>query len=156
MIAIGLGEKERKEMANRLNVLLSNEFVLYAKTLKFHWNVVGKWFGPLHALFEKQYEQILDIVDEVAERVRALDHVSFGTMQEYLAHTTLKETPGKNPDDTGMLRELLNDHETIIKQLRGDIAFSSEVNDMGSNNFLSELIEHHEKTAWILRAHLQG
>jgi starvation-inducible DNA-binding protein len=155
MINIDIADSNRKKVAERLNLLLANEYVLYTKTLKFHWNVVGPFFGPLHALFQKQYEQLLDIVDEVAERVRALDHMSHGTLKEFAANTTLPEEPGKNPDSAAMIRLLLEDHEAIIRQIRKDIDYVTELQDMGTNNFLSELIETHEKTAWMLRAHLQ-
>ena len=154
MINIDIADKNRKEIADRLNLLLANEFVLYAKTLKFHWNVVGPFFGPLHALFEKQYEQILDIIDEVAERVRALGHISYGTLREFSEHATLPEEPGKNPDSLTMVRLLLEDHEAIIRQIRKDVDYATELGDAGTNNFLGELIETHEKTAWMLRSHL--
>lgn len=154
MIHIGIDAKNRKAVSTRLNILLANEFVLYAKTLKYHWNVVGRNFGPLHTLFNNQYEAILEIVDSTAERVRALDFIAFGTLKEFLADATLKEESGKNPNDMGMIKNLLNDHETIIRQIREDIAFTNQANDMGTNNYLCDLIEKHEKMAWILRAHL--
>lgn len=155
MINIDITEKNRKLVADRLNLLLANEYVLYTKTLKFHWNVVGLFFGPLHALFQKQYEQLLEIVDEVAERVRALGYLSHGTLKEFSTHATLPEEPGKNPDSKSMIRLLLEDHEAIIRQIRKDIDYAAELGDMGTNNFLSDLIETHEKTAWMLRAHLE-
>lgn len=144
----------RTHMADRLNKLLANEYVLYTKTQKYHWNIVGKFFGPLHELFGKQYEALSIVIDTVAERVRALEHMALGTLAEFQEHATIKETPGKNPDDMGMIRDLLNDYETIIAQLRADIDLSTEINDMGTNNFLGGLLEQHEKTAWMLRAHL--
>lgn len=155
MIAIGLNDKTRKQVADHLNALLANEFVLYGKTLKYHWNVKGELFGPLHQLFKEQYEQLLDIVDDVAERVRALDHESFGTLKEFLSHTVLKEQPGDNPSYKTMIGNLLKDHETIIQHIRNDIDLTAKLNDMGTNNFLCDLMEKHEKTAWMLRAHLQ-
>ena len=151
---IGLSEKNRQEMSNTLNNLLSNEYVLYTKTLKYHWNVVGKLFGPLHALFESQYTQLFANIDKIAERIRALGHIPYGTLQEFTANSTLSEDPEVNPDSAQMIQDLLEDHEAIIRQLRADIDLSVELNDTGTNNFLGDLIESHEKTAWMLRAHL--
>lgn len=153
-VNIGIPEKNRQQVADHLNIILSNEYVLYTKTLKFHWNVEGKWFGSLHELFKEQYEALLTIVDDVAERVRALGHESFGTLTEFSKHSTLKEQPGKNPNDTGMIKNLLEDHEAIIKHIRDDIHFTAEQKDDGTSNFLQDLIVKHEKMAWMLRAHL--
>lgn len=151
----GLSEKNRKEMARQLNILLANEYVLYTKTLKYHWNVVGKEFGPLHAMFNTQYEELLEIADKVAERVRALEFHAFGTLQEFAKATSIKEAPGKYPKDMAMIKDLLDGYEIIIKQMRGITDFSAKINDMGTNNMLGDLLEKHEKTAWMLRAHLQ-
>lgn len=154
MIHIGLSDKHLKQVSDHLNILLCNEYALYTKTLKYHWNVEGPLFGPLHELFKQEYEQLLDIVDDVAERVRALGHKSLGTLKEFSAHATIKEDPNQYPDALDMIKALVTAHEIIIKQIREDIDFTAKVNDMGTNNFLCDLIEKHEKTAWMLRAHL--
>jgi starvation-inducible DNA-binding protein len=155
MIKIGIDTKNRETVAKHLNVLLANEFALYIKTLKYHWNVVGRDFGPLHKLFNDQYEELLEIADRVAERVRALDLQSFGTMKEFSKHATITEDPGVYPKDMGMIRKLVADHEIIIRQIRDDITLTSKLDDMGTNNFLCDLIEKHEKMAWMLRAHVE-
>ena len=149
---IGLSAKTRKEVAQILNELLADEFLLYTKTLNFHWNVHGIVFHDFHALFKEQYEQMLDIVDDVAERTRSVGHPSFGTMTEFLKHTRLKEEPGKVPDALDMIKKLLADHEAIIRQIRKDLDTCEDLGDMGTNNFLTDLMEKHEKTAWMLRA----
>lgn len=154
MATVTFSEKARKEIAEQLHLLLANEYVLYTKTQKFHWNIEGKWFGPLHQLFENQYQQLADIVDKVAERSLQLGIKTIGTLTEFLKLTTLEEAPGKNPNDTTMIELLLLDHEAIIEQIRGDIDLTAKLNDMGTNNFLCDLIEQHEKIAWMLRAHL--
>lgn len=154
MINSGLEESARKEMATQLSKLLSNEYVLSTKTQKYHWNVVGKFFGQLHSLFGTQYEQLSSFIDLIAERIRALDVIAPGTLSEFASQATIKEEPGINPDDTTMVRNLLADHETVIQQLRTIVDLSSKINDMGTNNLLSGLLEKHEKTAWMLRAHL--
>jgi len=154
MVNIGLSLEARNQVVNSLNVLLANEYVLYTKTQNFHWNVTGKHFGPLHELFQQQYEQIANIIDKVAERIRALGSPSIGSLQEFLQNKTIEEAHGALIADTNMLQQLLTDHEHIIKQLRTDTELTARLNDTGTNNFLSNLIEQHEKIAWILRAHL--
>ncbi|MDP3889506.1 MAG: DNA starvation/stationary phase protection protein [bacterium] len=153
IIDIGIEEKKRKEMAGRLNVLLANEYMLYTKTLKYHWNVKGKHFGPLHTLFRDQYEKLFTFVDTIAERVISLGFEVIGTLNEFSKHTTLTEQ-AKNPDELGMIKNLLADHQTIIKELREDIDASIKLNDAGTNNLLADVIEKQEKIAWMLRAHL--
>lgn len=149
---IGLSTKTRKEVAEILNHLLCDEMVIYIKTLKFHWNVHGIVFHDFHALFKEQYELMLDVSDEVAERVRAVGHDSFGTMAEFLKNTRLKEEPGKVPDALGMIKILLADHESVIRQIRKDVEACDKLGDDGTSNFLQDLMEKHEKVAWMLRA----
>jgi len=112
-------------------------------------------FKPLHLFFEEQYEAMLDIVDRVAERIRALGHMAPGTMTEFLKSSKLTEAPGENPTDKGMLQALLHDHETIIQLIRSEVNATAELGDMGTNNFLCDILEKHEKIAWMLRATLQ-
>ena len=154
MVNIGLSEQVRKGVAEKLNLLLANEYALYVKTQKHHWNLVGPFFGPLHKLFNDQYDALALVVDEVAERVRTLGYKPYGTLTEFAQHATIPEEPGKDRDANSMIKDLLEGHETVIRQLREDIDYTAQVNEMGSNNFLADLIEQHEKTAWILRAHL--
>ena len=151
---IGISEKNCSNVAEILNKLLANEYVLYTKTLNYHWNVVGEDFYPLHLFFEKQYEEMLDIVDDVAERARAVGGKAIASLKEFLKLTTLDESlfgDGKTAHE--MLHQLLDDHETIIKQIRKDIDVTlDKYDDAGTSNFLSELIEKQEKMAWMLRA----
>jgi starvation-inducible DNA-binding protein len=148
---IAISEKNLRELCNILNKLLSNEYLLYTKTLKFHWNVVGDFYS-MHAFFKDLYEKTFTISDDVAERARALGGNSFGTMTEFLKSSVLKEHPGVYPDQKGMIKELLDDHETIIRQLRDDIETALKLGDSGTNTFLADLIVKHEKMAWMLRA----
>ncbi len=154
MVNIGLSQELRKNVAQRLNKLLSDEYALYIKTQKFHWNVVGPNFGPLHKLFNKQYDQLALVVDEVAERVRALGFMAFGSLAEFIENTTISEDPSVNPDAQNMIKILLNDHETIIRELREQIKYTASKEDLGTENFLADLIVKHQKIAWMLRAHL--
>lgn len=153
---IGISDKNRKGSIEILNQLLSDEYVLYTKTRKYHWNVTGPQFNDLHKFFESQYEVLNGIVDEVAERARQLGSVSFGTLAEFTKHTRLKEKPGQNPSAQGMIQELLTDHEAIIRSLRTDLdACANQYQDMGTSDFLTGLMEQHEKMAWMLRAFLK-
>src|SRR2546430_9321672 len=111
MINIGISEKNCHEIAKLLNHLLANEYILYTKSWKFHWNIKGKHFGALHLFLDAQREQLGEVIDEVAERVRALDVDAVGTLTEFSEKTSLPEHPGQNPDDLSMLQLLLADHE---------------------------------------------
>ena len=153
-INIGIGEKGRKEVTGILNRILSAEYVLYTKTRNFHWNVTGPRFNDLHKFFEAQYEELDDIIDEVAERARALGERSFGSLAEFLAASIVKEPARKNLKDHEMLQELLSDHETLIEDLRSQLKLCESRGDMGTNDFLTGVMEQHEKMAWMLRSFL--
>jgi starvation-inducible DNA-binding protein len=153
-VHIGITQDNRTQMANALQKLLADEYLLYTKTLNFHWNVEGKHFGPLHALFNEQYEKLLSIVDSIAERIRAIGSFTHATMKDFLSLSTLAEKTGDFPDDMSMLSLLLADHEAVIQTIRNANDLAVKINDGGSNNFLSGLLEIHEKIAWMLRAHL--
>ncbi len=155
-IAIGLNQKERDGVVALLQTLLADEYVLYTKTRKFHWNVTGTSFMEFHKLFESQYEALDNNVDDVAERIRSLGVESDGTLKEFLASTRLKEQPGKNPAPLAMIALLLEDHETLIRCLRADLETAqAKYHDAGTCDFLTGLMEGHEKTAWMLRSYLQ-
>jgi starvation-inducible DNA-binding protein len=154
---IGLSEEQREGVVAILNTLLADEYLLYTKTRNYHWNVVGPQFNDLHKFFEAQYNELNEIVDEVAERARALGGNALGTMAEFLRHTRLKEQPSRYPDDRGMIANLLADHEALIRSLRVDLETCVEqYHDTGTNDFLTGLMEQHEKMAWMLRAFLEG
>jgi starvation-inducible DNA-binding protein len=153
---IGLTDKQRQAVVQILNTLLADEFVLYTKTRRFHWNVEGSNFSELHELFQKQYEQLEGIVDQVAERARALGGIAAGSLEEYLAFTRLQEEPGRSYDARGMIAALLADHEGLVRSLRADLESCAEDHDdEGTTDFLTGLMQAHEKTAWMLRAHLR-
>jgi starvation-inducible DNA-binding protein len=128
---------------------------LYIKTRKAHWNVTGESFMELHKLFEAQYTQLEASIDEVAERIGKLGEKTIGTMQEFSKFSCLKENPGKYVSSKEIIRELLNDHETVIIKLRKDVDACAEKNkDAGTADFLTGLMEQHETIAWILRRYL--
>jgi starvation-inducible DNA-binding protein len=151
-VNIGLKDTTQKQVAALLNQLLADEFVLYVKTLNFHWNVVGSDFFALHLFFQKQYEALLDIADEVAERVRVFNIPSFGSCAEFIEHATVSESIGKKVSAPDMLAQLCTDHEIIIQSLRKSVDKSATIGDEGTSNFLTELMEKHEKMAWMLRS----
>jgi starvation-inducible DNA-binding protein len=150
---IGIADANRDAVVRILNAMLADEYVLYTKTRNYHWNVVGPQFNDLHKFFEAQYEALNEIVDEVAERARALGGKAWGTLAEFTEHARLKEQPGQYPAAPTMLSNLLADHEAVIRTLRGDLAtVMDKYADAGTNDFLTGLMEKHEKMAWMLRA----
>lgn len=154
---IGLSDADREGVVRILTTLLSDEYVLYTKTKNYHWNVVGPQFNDLHKFFGSQYEELDQITDDVAERIRSVGGKSIATLTEFVQHTRLKEHPGQYHDVKTMISNLLADHETIIQNLRVDLETCAEkYHDIGTNDFLTGLMEKHEKTSWMLRSFLEG
>jgi len=154
---IGLSEGGRRAVIDILDALLADEYLLYTKTRNYHWNVTGPQFNDLHKFFEAQYEKLDEFIDEIAERTRALGGFALGTLQELKAAARLKEQPGKYPGARDMLLNLLVDHETLVRQLRKDVAAADDRHkDAGTADFLTGLMEEHEKMAWMLRSFLEG
>lgn len=152
---IGISDKHLKNIAVALSDVLANEMTLYVKTRKAHWNVSGASFMELHKLFESQYRQLEESIDEVAERIGKLGEKTIGTMDEFLGRSSVKENPGKYSSSKDTLVELLADHEMIIIHLRKSVEDCVERNkDAGTADFLTGLMEQHETTAWILRRYL--
>src|SRR5689334_13500098 len=142
---IGLPDAERRAVVGILNVVLADEFALYTKARRFHWNIEGPNFAELHALFQNQYEQLGDIIDEVAERARALDGYAAGSLEEYLQLTRLDEDHRKRHDASGMIASLLADHERLIRALRVDLkSCANDYGDDGTTDFLTGLMQSHE------------
>ncbi len=153
---IGISDKNRETVVGILNATLADEYLLYTKTRNFHWNVTGPDFGELHKFFESQYEELDGIVDDTAERARSLGGRSLGTMTEFLKTTHLKEAPGVYPEAKKMIAGLLADHEVVIQKLRKDLeTCANTCEDMGTSDYLTGLMEKHEKMAWMLRAYLE-
>lgn len=152
---IGISEKNLTGVNELLSIGLSNEMTLYIKTRKAHWNVSGESFMELHKLFENQYKQLEESIDEIAERIGKLGGKTIGTMQEYSKLATIKEAPGKYRSSKDMMKELLNDHEMIIVLLRRDIENCiAKYKDAGTADFITGLMEQHETIAWTLRRYL--
>jgi starvation-inducible DNA-binding protein len=154
-VNIGLPDDSRQRVIAVLNTLLADEFLLYTKTRNYHWNVTGPQFNDLHKFFESQYEALDEVIDEVAERARALGGRAAGTLEEFRSAARLHEKPGDVPAARDMIAILLADHEALIRALREDIdAVNDRHRDVGTADFLTGLLEQHEKAAWMLRSFL--
>jgi starvation-inducible DNA-binding protein len=152
---IDIPDKDRAAVVDLLNRLLSDEYVLYTKSRNYHWNVTGPQFNDLHKFFEAQYEELNEFVDDIAERARQLGGRAFGTLAEFAKSARLTEQPGTAPAAKEMLATLLADHETVIRTLRAEIGpVTDRYKDVGTSDFLTGLLEKHEKMAWMLRAFL--
>lgn len=152
---IGLTEKNAQQIALTLNKILANEHILYAKTHNYHWNYIGDNFIEMHKFYEGQYEELAEMIDEVAERIRMIGHFAEGRLKEYLKLTDLEET-APTPDQQKQVRNLLDDHETVIRQLRQQVdIMQDKLKDAGTADFLTGLMEKHEKMAWMLRSYLK-
>jgi starvation-inducible DNA-binding protein len=153
---IGMADEDRAAVAAILNTLLADEAVLYTKTRNYHWNVRGMPFNDLHKFFDEQYGELNGFVDDVAERARTVGGNAIGTLAEFQKLARLKEKPGDLPDAAGMLKNLLADHEAVVRTLREDLKTVLEKHgDAGTSDFLTCLMEKHEKMAWMLRAFLE-
>ena len=154
---IGISDTNRQAVANALIKVLADETVLYNKTKNAHWNIEGADFYEKHKFFETQFEQLDEIIDSVAERIRSLGHYAPATLKSYLNLTHLSEQSRELNDSLGFIKELLSDHESIIMVLRGHVkAFTEDFHDSGSGDFITGLMETHEKMAWFLRSHLKN
>ena len=151
---LGLDALAAQKTAHHLEVVLANTFVLYTKTLNFHWNVMGANFMELHTLFQGQYEGLALTIDEVAERIRALGFKAPGTLVEFL-HLTILHEEKEDLKAGDMVLHLVKDYEIIIAHLRESLLDIDE-KDIGSRALLEGLLSEHEKTAWMLGAHLKG
>jgi len=152
---IGINEESRKAVSDQLVKLLADEFVLYTKTRNAHWNVEGSDFHSMHLFFESQYEALDDAMDSVAERIRTIGHYAPATLKSFLDLTHLTEKTRNKNDSFSFIKELLEDHESIIEFIRGNIdPFASKYHDYGTSDYITGLMEDHEKMAWMLRSHL--
>ena len=152
---IGISADNTKNIIDILNRLLANEYVLYTKTRNYHWNVTGMQFNDLHKFFESEYGELDGIIDEVAERCRTLGGKTVATLSEFIGNSKVKEQPDTYPEAQTMLRNLLIDHEIIIQALRQDLETCVKLGDAGTSDFLTGLMEQHEKMAWMIRAFLE-
>lgn len=152
---IGIPDNHLQAVAEKLQVLLADEQVLYTKTRNYHWNVEGDNFSEMHLFYEKQYDELAEIIDEVAERIRMIGHYSTGRLVDFLKLTQLTE-PEYTNDQPEQIKNLVEDHETIIRSLRNLITeFADKHKDLGTSDFVTGLLRQHEKMAWMLRSYLK-
>ncbi len=150
---IGIGKKERKEISAALSRLLADSYTLYLKTHNFHWNVEGPMFNTLHQMFMAQYTEMWTALDLIAERIRALGHYAPGSYKQFSELTSIEESD-KVPNANEMLKQLLNGHEAVARTAREAFPAAEKGNDEGTLDLLTQRIQLHEKTAWMLRAML--
>lgn len=152
---IGINATHRHEVVKKICQLLSDEFVLFVKTLNAHWNVEGNDFYNKHSFFEIQYREMIDIIDNVAERIRSLGHYAPATLHEFAALTRLSESKNESSDGISYIKSLLEGHDAILFFIREHLAeITDRYKDAGTGDFLTGLIETHEKMSWKLRAQL--
>ena len=150
-INIGIKEEDRQKIAEGLSKVLADSYTLYLKTHNYHWNVTGPMFQTLHTMFEEQYTELATAVDDIAERIRALGERAPGSYAEYGKLTSIKEDTDP-PAARTMIVNLLNGHETVARTARSVLPAADSANDEATADLMTQRIQLHEKTAWMLRS----
>jgi starvation-inducible DNA-binding protein len=151
---IGIPDGDRGRIADGLSQLLADTYTLYLKTHNFHWNVTGPMFNTLHLMFEGQYTELALAVDLIAERIRALGYPAPGTYREFIALSSIAEADGK-PAAEDMVRELVKGQEAVVRTARKVFPLADAASDEPTADLLTQRMQVHEKTAWMLRALLE-
>ncbi|MCY1272587.1 hypothetical protein D9M68_267050 [compost metagenome] len=154
-INIGIGEQDRASIAEGLSRLLADTYTLYLKTHNFHWNVTGPMFNTLHLMFEGQYNELALAVDSIAERIRALGFPAPGTYAAYARLSSIKEEEGV-PEAKEMIRQLVQGQEAVVRTARSIFPLIDKVSDEPTADLLTQRMQVHEKTAWMLRSLLDA
>ncbi|MCT0223782.1 Dps family protein [Synechococcus sp. CS-1328] len=154
-IDIGIPEAKRRQIAEELGRLLADSYVLYGKTHGFHWNVTGPMFNTLHLMFMDQYTELWTALDVIAERIRALGFPAPFGGATFACLASIAETEGV-PPALAMVRELVNGHEAVARTARKVFGVADEANDQPTADLLTQRLQIHEKTAWMLRSLLEG
>jgi len=153
-INIGISDDNRAKIADGLSRLLADSYTLYLKTHNFHWNVTGPMFNTLHTMFMAQYTELHTAVDDIAERIRALGFHAPGSYSQFAALTSVAEETGV-PKAQDMIRQLVDGHETVARTARSIFPILEEAGDEPSADLLTQRMQIHEKTAWMLRSLLE-
>jgi starvation-inducible DNA-binding protein len=153
-IDIGIDRKDRENEAEGLSHLLADTYTLYLKTHNFHWNVTGPMFQTLHAMFEMQYNELALAVDVIAERIRALGESAPGSYGDFQMLSSITIEPGV-PQANDMIRQLVGAQEAVVRTARRVFPSAEEAGDQVTMDLLTQRMQVHEKTAWMLRALLQ-
>ena len=154
-IDIGINEKDRKAIANGLSKLLADTYTLYLTTHNFHWNVTGPMFNSLHTMFMGQYTELWNAVDLIAERIRSLDFMAPGSYKQFQHLTSLPDVPVNPPKAAEMIKILVEGHEAVAKTARSIFAIANKADDQPTADLLTQRLNIHEKTAWMLRSLLE-
>lgn len=153
-IDIGIGEKDRKAIADGLSRVLADTYTLYLKTHNYHWNVTGPMFNTLHLMFEQQYTELATAIDEIAERIRALGFPAPGSYKAYAKLSSIKEEDGV-PTAEEMIANLVKGQEAVTRTARAVFPIAEKASDEPTADLLTQRMQIHEKTAWMLRSLLQ-
>jgi starvation-inducible DNA-binding protein len=151
-INIGINDQDRAAVAKGLSRLLADTYTLYLTTHNFHWNVVGPMFNTLHDMFEEQYTELWNAVDQIAERIRALGHPAPGSYAAFGKLSTLADAPADPPAAMEMVRMLDEGHEAVARTAREVFPFAEKANDESTADLLTARLTVHEQTAWMLRS----
>lgn len=155
VINIGISATDRAAIAQGLSRLLADTYTLYLTTHNFHWNVTGPMFNTLHAMFMEQYTELWNAVDPIAERIRALGHVAPGSYARFSDLATVKDAPTQPPKALDMVRILMLGHETVARTAREIFPLANRADDQPTADLLTQRLDIHEKTAWMLRSQLE-
>ncbi|WP_111643263.1 Dps family protein [Marinimicrobium alkaliphilum] len=150
-IDIGIDKQDREAIAQGLSHLLADSYTLYLKTHNFHWNVTGPMFQTLHLMFEQHYVELADAVDVIAERIRSIGFPAPGTYKQFVALSSIEEEEGV-PKATEMVRILVEGHEAVVRTARSIFPTADKASDEATADLLTQRIQLHEKTAWMLRS----
>jgi starvation-inducible DNA-binding protein len=154
-IDIGISEADRKEITDGLSRLLADTYTLYLKTHNYHWNVTGPMFQTLHLMFETQYNELALAVDLIAERIRALGAPAPGTYREFTKMSSITEETDA-PNASEMIRRLVEGQHAVARTARAVFPAAEKANDQPTADLLTQRLQVHEKTAWMLRSLLEG
>ena len=154
-IDIGMGDKDRAAIAAGLSKLLADTYTLYLTTHNFHWNVTGPMFNTLHAMFMVQYTELWNAVDPIAERIRALGHAAPGSYAQFGKLSSIADAPAKPPKALEMVRILCDGHEAVARTARSVFPLVARADDQPTADLLTQRLDIHEKTAWMLRSLLE-
>ena len=154
-IDIGISEKDRAAIAAGLSKLLADTYTLYLTTHNFHWNVTGPMFNTLHAMFMAQYTELWNAVDPIAERIRSLGHPAPGSYGQFGKLSSLPDAPATPPKALDMVRVLVAGHEAVARTARTVFPLADHADDQPTADLLTQRLDVHEKTAWMLRSLLE-
>jgi starvation-inducible DNA-binding protein len=154
-IDIGISAENRGAIAGGLSKLLADTYTLYLTTHNFHWNVTGPMFNTLHTMFMQQYTELWNAVDPIAERIRALGHPAPGSYAQFAALSSLPDVPAAPPKALDMVRTLVAGHEGVARTARGVFPLADRADDQPTADLLTQRLDIHEKTAWMLRSLLE-